>query len=99
MMRPRSTRVQAWLPWEVCVTSPDLIAVKRLAKLLAMITEDARQLVDSGASIEQLQHEVELTAAVSRQLVRVLGLNDVESLRLKRASAMAGAVICKAQST
>jgi hypothetical protein len=72
-------------------------AVNRLARLIAMTTEDARQMIVAGQSGERLHHEVKLAAALAAQLARTLKLTERDVDRYHEAGAIARDVIAKAQ--
>jgi hypothetical protein len=74
----------------------DVEAVNRLARLIAMVTDDARQMIVAGQTGEAFHREVKLAATLANQLARTLKLTERDAQRYYAAGAAARAVIAKA---
>ena len=75
----------------------DIATLERLAKLLAAVTEDARQLVDGPSSHEQLKARVHLACALSARLATSLTAASRDAKRVRQAVELANEVIARAQ--
>lgn len=75
----------------------DIATLERLAKLLAAVTEDARQLVDAPSGGEQLKARVHLASALAARLAVSLSAASRDARRVRQAVEMANEVIARAQ--
>jgi hypothetical protein len=73
----------------------DIATLERLAKLLAAVTEDARQLLDSPAGAEQLKARVHLASALAARLAVSLAAANRDARRVRQAVEMANEVIAR----
>lgn len=78
------------------VGAKDIATLERLAKLLAAVTEDARQLVDSPANPEQLKARVHLASALAARLATSLTAAGRDARRVRQAVDLANEVIARA---
>ena len=85
------------LPTTPETSAPDIATLERLAKLLAAVTEDARQLVDSPAAAEQLKARVNLACALSARLATSLSVACRDARRVRQAVEIANQAIAKAK--
>jgi len=75
----------------------DIATLERLAKLLAAVTEDARQLVESPSAVEQLRARVHLASALAARLAVSLSAANRDARRVRQAVEMANEVIARAK--
>jgi len=75
----------------------DIATLERLAKLLAAVTEDARQLVDAPTSAEQLKARVHLASALAARLAVSLSAASRDARRVRQAVEIANEAIARAQ--
>lgn len=76
-------------------SAKDIATLERLAKLLAAVTEDARQLVDSPAGAEQLKARVHLASALAARLAVSLSAANRDARRVRQAVDMTNEVIAR----
>ena len=78
-------------------TAPDIATLERLAKLLAAVTEDARQLVNSPSGADQLKARVNLASALASRLAGALTAASRDARRVRQAVDIANQAIAKAR--
>ncbi|MEO5702242.1 MAG: hypothetical protein ABIS17_00590 [Casimicrobiaceae bacterium] len=78
-------------------TTKDIATLERLAKLLAAVTEDARQLVNSPSSGDQLKARVHLACALSAKLATSLSAASRDARRVRQAVELANEAIARAK--
>ncbi len=75
----------------------DIATLERLAKLLAAVTDDARQLVEKPAGAEQLKARVNLACALAARLAASLAAANRDARRVRQAVELASEAIARAQ--
>ncbi|MEP7206672.1 MAG: hypothetical protein ABI920_07020 [Casimicrobiaceae bacterium] len=78
-------------------TAKDIATLERLAKLLAAVTEDARQLINSPSSADQLKARVHLACALSAKLATSLSAASRDARRVRQAVELANEAIARAK--
>lgn len=74
----------------------DFAAVERLSRLLAEVTEDARQLANAPSSQDQLRERIKLAAALASRLAASLRVSRRDELQAKLANDIAARAIERA---